>query len=459
MIKKLINLCIISLLTACSLDIPPADQYSDPYAITDITSARSFLTSAYMLYPHYEFELSVLGNDFCQTSLVSYNIDIKNLYLWREDKIKETAEILWLNYYNTIANCDILLERMDNVNVITEEDKQKKDEIFAEVKTLRAMCYFNLLRLFAPPYDKNPEADGIILKTKVGLEFLPRSSVSACTNFIRNELQEIEDITNVPKANGWLSQQAVYYLQAEVELYAGNYEKAAEKAEKILERANTDMYKNNEKLWLKEQFEGRIFAFFNSGSFYTDLQYREKEGDYFAVNPELKFDDTDNRKAYTIYHFTQEQKEHELFGKYNKNNKEGYETKYINMMRYSGAVFIAAEANSRIAANENKGRKQINIYLEACGAKPIDKSIKGKALTEAILKEKNKEFLGEGINYLDLKRTRISSLKRLNVWGNGTTSTIQHDDYRWTFPIPESEYRYNEYINQNEGWPKIPGRN
>lgn len=449
---------MVGLLTACSLDIPPADQYSDPYAITDVTSARSFLTSAYMLYPHYEFELSVLGNDFCQTSLINYNVDVKNLYLWREDKIIETAESLWLSYYNTIANCDILLERMDNVNTTSEDDKQQKNAIYAEVKTLRAMCYFNLLRLFAPPYAKNPEADGIILKTIVGLEFLPRSSVRTCTDFIRNELRDVESITNTPKANGWLSQQAVFYLQAEVELYAGNYEKAAMYAEKVLKKAHVSMYQDNEKLWQKEQFNGRIFAFYHSGGYYTELQYREKEGDYFAVNPHLSFHEKDNRKAYTIYLFPQDQKEQALFGKYNKNNKEGNETTYINVMRYSGAVFIAAEANSRIAANEEKAREQINTYLNACGAQPIDNSVKGKALTDSILKEKQKEFIGEGLNFYDLKRTQSTSLDRLNVWGNGIAATIQPTDFRWTFPIPESEYRYNEHINQNEGWPKIPNK-
>ena len=75
MIKKLIYICAVMVgslsgLSSCSLDIPPSDQYSDPDAIVDISTARSLLSSVYSLYPHYEYELSILGDDFCPTSIV-----------------------------------------------------------------------------------------------------------------------------------------------------------------------------------------------------------------------------------------------------------------------------------------------------------------------------------------------------------------------------------------------------
>lgn len=57
MIKKFIYIFtaisgILAGVSSCSLDIPPADQYSDPDAITNVSTARSLLTSAYLLYPH-----------------------------------------------------------------------------------------------------------------------------------------------------------------------------------------------------------------------------------------------------------------------------------------------------------------------------------------------------------------------------------------------------------------------
>lgn len=92
MIKKFIYIFtaisgILAGVSSCSLDIPPADQYSDPDAITNVSTARSLLTSAYLLYPHYEYELSILGDDFCQTSITGKDMSQKNLYLWQDNSI------------------------------------------------------------------------------------------------------------------------------------------------------------------------------------------------------------------------------------------------------------------------------------------------------------------------------------------------------------------------------------
>lgn len=451
--KKLFAICALCLMVSCTLDIPPADQYSDPDAITDVKSARSLLASAYMLYPHNEFELSVLGNDFCQTSLINNQVDLHNLYLWREDQIRQTADQLWLGLYKTISTCDILLERMDNVSVSTKDEEREKADIYAETKALRAMCYFDLLRIFAPPYDINPEADGVILKTRAGLEFPKRSSIRICTEFIRHELQEVASVPGVTSSNGWINPKAVLYLQAELELYAGNYQQVVTLVQKLLQGISSNLYRQYAKLWQKDSFDGRIFAFYHSGPYYNELQYQEKEGDYFAINPVWDtFSDSDVRKSGSLYTFSMEGSERTLLGKYNRNNKEGSETFYINRMRYSGAVFMAAEAYARMKGEETKGLQLLNEYLQACDAMPLDAQIKGEALIDAVLDQKYKEFFGEGMNFYDLKRTHRNTLPRLDKWGKNTIDVIRPDDYRWTFPIPRSECRYNTNVTQNNGW-------
>lgn len=121
-------------------------------------------------------------------------------------------------------------------------------------------------------------------------------------------------------------------------------------------------------------------------------------------------------------------------------------------MRYAGAYFIAAEAYARLK-KDNIAIKTINTYLNAEGANPLSEDLTGDELIQSILKEKYKEFVGEGQNYFDLKRTHAETLPRYAAWGNSTRSTIQSTDYRWTFPIPASEYRYNNAVTQNNGWP------
>ena len=130
MLFQRIHIYIIGVTTAilasCSLNIPPQDQFSDPSAITNVENARSLLSSAYLSYPHYEYEFSVLGSDFCPTSVSIKDVSLLNLYNWQEKEIGKLAPTVWLSYYNTIASCDALLERLSNVVTPKAADAEEK---------------------------------------------------------------------------------------------------------------------------------------------------------------------------------------------------------------------------------------------------------------------------------------------------------------------------------------------
>ena len=449
-IAFIISLCALDGFTSCSVDVPPPDLYSDPDAITTVQSARSLLTSCYLLYPHYEFEFSILGNDFCLSSLSGKNIDQQNLYNWQDKDISTMAADVWLAYYNCIANCDVLLERMPDVS---NDNPAAKNAIMAEVKTLKAMCYFQLLRLYAQPYAKGEDADGIVLKNHVGLETPGRSSIARCTSYIRTLLTEAAAVENTPNRNGWLSQKAAINMLAELELYAGRYEEAAGYAKQLLDAMPDGALAaaNYYRLWEAATYEGRIFAFNTTSTYYNGIQYDAKEGDYFALNPDMILKEGDTRKATNEYVMTMAGEERILMGKYNRRNKLELTTSYVEQMRYANTLFIYAEAMAR-TGKEDEARTRLNAYLTEMGASALDEALTGEALVKAILAEKYREFAGEGRNWFDLKRT-LTSIPRLTRWGASKSAIIQATDYRWTFPIPSSEYKYNEAVTPNEGWP------
>lgn len=139
-------------------------------------------------------------------------------------------------------------------------------------------------------------------------------------------------------------------------------------------------------------------------------------------------------------------------GKYNRMYYENTEVRYINTIRYSGVCFTVAEAYAR-DNNPGEARALMEKYLSARGLSPLDVTLEGDALVEAILMEKQKEFVGEGVRYFDLKRTG-GKLDRYDASGK-LSSSVGEDDYRRLFPIPQSEYKYNDSIteaNQNPGW-------
>ena len=442
-------------LSACSLNIPLEDEYSDPDAVATVENARSLLTSGYIAYPHYEYEFSVLGPDFCPTSLLGKDSDLKNLYNWQDNAINKLSEGMWLDLYYVISVCDILQERLPMVTIENEADQKEWDAIRAESLTLEAMSYFNLLRIFAPAYDQNPSGEGIVLKNRIGVEFPKRSSKEDCVKYIRGLLQEAALVDHEAERNGWLSQTAAQYLQAELELYAGNYAAAAEYAEAVLKKSSDVFFikMGYRSLWEEPSCMERIFAWNLYQPIYVSLEYDREQGDYLMVSPEITYNGEDYREEFNCYPFTMEGEERNLFGKYNLNNKTGRKNTYLNAMRYSGAYFIAAEAYSHLEGMGGKARQLMNEYLEYCHAELLPETLDGDALTQAIIQEKLKEFVGEGVVYFDYKRLHRQSLPRYNKWGKMTTTQIDKDNYRWTFPIPKSEYKNNQNVNQNEGWP------
>ncbi len=75
----------------------------------------------------------------------------------------------------------------------------------------------------------------------------------------------------------------------------------------------------------------------------------------------------------------------------------------------------------------------------------------GIAFLNELLKEKQKEFIGEGLRYFDLKRNKLN-VNRVDYRKNKFTFSISETDYRWVFPINKTEMKYNENIKNNEGW-------
>jgi len=51
-----------------------------------------------------------------------------------------------------------------------------------------------LLKVFAPAYDLNPDAPGVILKTHLGIEDKQRSSIRDCVSTIRGLLSDAVQI-------------------------------------------------------------------------------------------------------------------------------------------------------------------------------------------------------------------------------------------------------------------------
>lgn len=443
------------LMSGC-LDIKLEDQYSDPDAIKTTDNARELLASAYNSLPRYQMELSILADDFVPSEHTGKYAELQNLYNWESKAIEELSDNIWTEYYMTIAIVNALLPRMESIVPKDEADRLEKERIRSEAKALKAMCYFDLLRLYGPVYSQeNLDKEGIILKNRLELDFLPRSSVRDCVKEIETLLEEAAAVSNKRNEVFYLTSAAVQALQAEFELYRGNYQQAASLGLPMVnDKGNKWTKTEYENLWSANDSKDRLFAPYIFNSFYVDLCYDKESGDYFVLNPAISYDQGDVRKDWATHTITMGGKQVTTLGKYNKMYYDNVSVRYINTLRLSGVCFTVAEAYAR-DQEYALARQTMNGLLNAYGAQPLDDSLEGDALIEAILVQKQKEFAGEGVRIFDLKR-HGKPLKKHKQYGASVSATIQPSDYRWQLPIPQSEYKYNDKITQNNPqWPFI----
>ncbi len=447
--KFIIILSMLPLFGSC-LDIKLDNQFT---TISTVDMARELLASAYNSLPRYQVEFAVLSDDFKPTAYSSAYAELDNLYNWQDNAIDNLSSQLWTDYYMTIAYLNTLLTRLDEVELTEDGDAVELDKVRSEAQALKAYCYFDLLRIYAPRYaEENLDRDGIILKNRLELDFLPRSSMRDCISEIDGLLTAAASVENTGTSVYYFGSDAVAALRAEFELYRENYKAAVTSGLPLLngaaERWTATDYDN---LWTANESQERIFAPYIFDSFYIDLNYDRERGDYFCLSDEVTYEEGDMRKTWCEYTETP-MTGVRCFGKYNRMYYENTEVRYINTLRYSGVCFTVAEAYAR-DNQPDEAVALMNEYLGARGCTLMDENLSGDNLVNAILAEKQKEFVGEGTRYFDLKRTGVPVV-RYNESGSAAM-TISVDDYRHLFPIPQSEYRYNDNItaeHQNPGW-------
>lgn len=453
--KTLSYIAIAVALPGCSLDIAYDNQFSDPDAIATPENGRELLASGYSSLPSPGFDLALMSDDFIPTYWASRNPSLSNQYNWQPSALHDLSVSLWPEYYSVIATVNALVERIPDIRIAGDADRREVADLTAEAYTLKAYCYFQLLRLFAADPSYGLDNDGIVLKDRVPMENLPRATVGETLDEIRRLLEQALLAGHSATDAAWLTTDAATLLLAQTELYAGNCTRAAELASSLLDKRGYDCFNaaSYRLLWESATSPGQVFVYSDpdrSQSYYRSIVYDTSTGDYYSVSPTLadEFADTDCRREWTICPFSSQLLgDQYFFGKYNRLRREKREISFINTLRMSAALFTAAEAWCLNGGDDTaKAIDALNRFLVERGASPVAASLSGDALLKEILHQKHKEFLGEGERYFDIKHYRdiLATDSRIPAAG----------DYRWLWPIPKTEYLYNDNMTQNPGWPK-----
>ena len=180
----------------------------------------------------------------------------------------------WTEYYRVINYCNIV---MHFAPAVLEKDPNFTEAqlraYLAEVKGIRALCYFILVRAFRDiPFSTEP----FINDTQTFL--IPQSNPDEVIQFLIDDLKTVEndatfEFLDLASDKGRITRKAIWSLIADMSLWLGKYEDCIAYCDKVLRLLTTEM---NHRLEIEKsptQYYSNIFVNGNSKESIFELQF------------------------------------------------------------------------------------------------------------------------------------------------------------------------------------------
>ena len=406
------------------------------------------------------FNEVVSENVFVSNAESGYNINYQNLN-WAADSD--------LGFFN--AGYDAIMK----ANIVINESSLPETEVVkslkAEAKILRGFTYFTLAQLYtANPTSGKYQDYGLPLNVSTynPNQKLSRATVAETYDLIIQDLTEgIANMGTTVRTGSdktFISPKAGKLILAKVYLTrgaAGDYEKAIALADEVLagqptlasadmvdyfySTTNSKTENRPETAFEIEQTSNYTLgvnahpsAFFSNTGAHRSLLARadfydaikatsDKRKDLFSNSGQLA---ADTPKGIWIRKWVRNTVDQ---GNYSLN---------VKVLRYTEAKYVKMEAMAKLG-NTAGALALLNEHAAERGAAPYS----GDALT-AILQDKQKEFIGEGYRFFDLKRNNLGFDRGTNC----LTCSIDANSRYWILPIPLSELNRNPSMTQHPVW-------
>ena len=473
----IITLSALIILFSCKksfLDLAPYDQVTTGIAITDEQEMQTALNGAYYSL-HTDHRLDVANdqsNLFDRTlpligDLMADNvaivIDNSNRYTdvfnYSYLNTNNWAQDTWTAGYSTILAVNNII---DADIPVTETSSQLK----GEAMTLRALIYFNLVRLYAKPFTVDPNADGVPLVLTYDPTLKPaRSKVSEVYVQIEKDLDEAFGLmTNTTKNSSYVTKYVARALAAKVSLTKGDWANAKTAAQDVVDNGGYTLAPASDYVayWanptpvsnkLETIFEVSNDGIDNNGNnslayFYDPAGY----GDVFAVDALSNlYSATDVRKQ-LLEPGDKSGQPINIVLKY-PNSSNAADKDDDKIIRYADVLLILAEASAR-TSDEVTARLRLNEVAQKRDPSFAGYSSTGQALIDDIILERRKELAFEGDRYWDLMRLNLD-VQRVNLNNNypsNTPLTLSAGNNKRIWPIPKAERDVNPNVTQNPGY-------
>jgi hypothetical protein len=362
----------------------------------------------------------------------------------------------WTAAYNVIL-------RANNIINSPVASTPNVDQYKGEAYSIRALCYFTLVRYFARPYTDDPNGLGVPIVTTYDPNALPaRSKISEVYALILSDLTQGYSLMTKYVNSSQFSKYAARGLQAKVYLTMNDKTNAKTAALDVINNggftslttANHAAYWANgavrtdklETLFEVSSdpvsnlaFDALSYIYSQAGN-YGDLVVAQ---DFYAT-----FAAGDVRKA--LYPVVPRPANPPgiaipTVNKYPNISGDYSDTK---VLRLSEMYLIAAEAS--LPGNEGDALTYVNYITSRRGEPAIAST--GAQLFEDIINERRKELAFEGDRYMDLMRLKRDVIRSTDY--PASARNIAYSNFRRILPIPQAELDANPNIRpqQNPGY-------
>ncbi len=384
-------------------------------------------------------------------SLANYISITDWVYTADNSIIEET----WRHAYSVVNQANIVLRDLDR---FAEEDPARVNRIKGQALAIRGFVHFDILRYWGEDFDRNSTAQGIPYRETTDYEDQPaRLTVKETYDRIFTDLEQAEALLgdiDQPIGRSQISQLAVQAMLARINLYAKQYAEAEAYATLVIDEvplAPRDVFPN---IWKDASTAEVIWSIqFNAG------EGSPSQNTYFASG---------NRNSY--------QPSSDLLEQYDENNDIRYNSYFatinsrggtprvvlskflgrgtardnlvnFKVFRVAEMYLIRAEARA-LNGNPVGALLDLNTLRAARIANYVPVVLAGQPLLDAIALERQKELIGEGHRWFDLKRTTRTIVREdCEVASN---CELGPEAREWAWPIPQSELIANANIRNQQ---------
>ena len=489
-IKILFAIAVAAATMSSCLEKEPSSAIPEQEAMQTFNDAEQTVTGIYAL-----MKSSALWSGYLtllpdvQSDLVYAVEGYTNVYgsFWQWEIRPTTAEIesVYASLYQLISNCNFYLEKVDGVmDSLTDDDTiETLEQYTAEVYTIRALAYSELLKCYCKAYDPATASSelGVVLRKGYSeSEPAVRASLEESYAFVVEDLAKAEELfadENNGHSSVFMTQGVACALRARVALHMQDWDKAIEYSTKVIEmkeyyslssakqKYTSDMsyydYMWNydagtEILWRVGFTQtsyggalGQVFLNFNVDYYYF-------YPDYVPAQWVLKLYESADLRYNSFFYEAATGYDHALswpllvkyYGNGDFISNLIYHVSMPKPFRLSEQYLIRAEAYCRKATpNYGAASKDLTTLREARFSSGGSVSLNASNYLQQIADERVRELYMEGFRLNDLKRwgtlyNNGDGFKRTpqtSTLPEGSSLEIKADNPLFVWPIPQHE--------------------